>query len=273
MILPDNKIFIVMAIVFGIILVPNFLYNLSESEVLKKLKRSRELKKLDHSSVDGYIILNDILRADIHPMHKYDDNNNITTVHYEISEILSACLMPLTIWGNTNDFNILKNPDMKYFTYVKNLYELYERFQLSFVTSIIFEEKSYLVDGFEFKSARIETTDGYIEDIILPTYESVNEARKHYYGGTNFVRLSLICLIIALFEEAKFYCELKNKPCIGQNKVNLHRFWQEASSILVLIENLNRFSYDAYNRYMVYYGDVIDRLIDRYMKNNSRWVL
>lgn len=266
-------IFIVMAIVFGILLVPKFIIHLSESKVLKKLKRPYKLKKLDHSSVDGYIILNDILRADIHPIHNYDNSNNITTVHYEISEILSACLMPLAIWGNTNDFNILKNADMKHFTYVKNLYELYERFQLSFVTSIIFEDKSYLVDEFEFKSAKIESTDGCIEDIILPTYESVSKARKHYYGGTNFIRLSLICLIIALFEEAKFYCELKNKPCIGQNKINLYRFWQEASSILVLIENLNRFSYDTYNRYMIYYGDVIDRLIDRYMKNNPRWVL
>ena len=43
---------------------------------------------------------------------------------------------------------------------MKNLYELYERFQLSFVTSIIFEDKSYLVDEFEFKSAKIESTDG-----------------------------------------------------------------------------------------------------------------
>ena len=81
-------IFIVMAIVYGMILVPIFIIHLSESKVLKKLKRSYKLKKIDHSSVDGYIILNDILRADIHPLHNNDNSNNITTVHYEISEIL-----------------------------------------------------------------------------------------------------------------------------------------------------------------------------------------
>ena len=229
------------------------------------------------TSIQGFIFMNEIAKQVSSPSIKeLNDYERTLTIRKEstitdtidIKERLTCAILPWRLFHNEACENI------EDFVYLSKLQLIRQNIQT--VGCISYSDILYDVNGFTFRpavvviNADLNDEQIYIEDIILPTYDTYRKCINNYELT---LMASTICLLIAIYYQAHYYCVTCNNSDINSLSYNLQRFMQELGSLSILLARLEEYDYKLNNRFIISYKDVIDKIIDKYVIKNLRWVI